>query len=81
MSVNPGRSGQKFMPEMLAKVRWARERIRPGTRLEIDGGISPATVAACVAAGADTLVSASALFGARDRTAVIQALHAGGQPA
>jgi ribulose-phosphate 3-epimerase len=78
MSVNPGRSGQKFMTEVLPKVRWVKERIGPATRLEMDGGVSPATVASCVEAGADTLVTASALFGATDRGEVIRALHAGG---
>jgi ribulose-phosphate 3-epimerase len=76
MSVNPGRSGQAFMPAVLDKVRWLRRRIGPGTRLEMDGGISPATVAQAVGAGADTLVTASALFGSSDRAAVIAQLHA-----
>jgi ribulose-phosphate 3-epimerase len=77
MSVNPGRSGQKFMSEVLPKVRWLKQRIRPSTRLEMDGGVSPQTVGECVAAGADTLVTASALFGAKDRAEVIRALHGG----
>lgn len=75
MSVNPGRSGQAFMPTVLDKVRWLKPRLKPGTRLEMDGGISPATVGQAVAAGADTLVTASALFGAKDRAAVIAQLH------
>ena len=75
MSVNPGRSGQAFMPAVLDKVRWLKPRLRPETRLEMDGGISPATVGQAVAAGADTLVTASALFGAADRAAVIAQLH------
>ncbi len=77
MSVNPGRSGQAFMPQVLDKVRWIKQRIGPGTRLEMDGGISPATVRDAVAAGADTLVTASALFGAADRGRVIEQLHGG----
>jgi len=76
MSVNPGRSGQAFMPQVLEKVHWIKARIGPGTRLEMDGGISPATVDQATAAGADTLVTASALFGAADRAAVIDRLHA-----
>ena len=75
MSVNPGRSGQAFMPEVLSKTRWAKERIGPGTRLEMDGGINVETVGQVVAAGADVLVTASALFGAADRAAVIRAMH------
>ena len=78
MSVNPGRSGQAFMPEVLEKVKWIKRHIGPATRLEMDGGISPATVDAAVAAGADTLVTASALFGAADRQAVIERLHGAG---
>lgn len=79
MSVNPGRSGQAFMPQVLDKVRWLRSRIGARTRLEMDGGISPITVAQAVEAGADTLVTASALFGAKDRGQVIAQLHAGGK--
>lgn len=75
MSVNPGRSGQKFMSEVLRKVEWLKGRIGPTTRLEIDGGINPETVGLAVRAGVDTLVTASALFGARDRASVIRALH------
>ncbi len=75
MSVVPGKSGQAFMPEVLTKVRWAKARVGPGTRVEMDGGVSPATVGACVEAGADLLVTASALFGSKDRKAVIDAFH------
>ncbi len=75
MSVNPGQSGQAFMPEVLSKAQWVKPRLLPGTRLEIDGGISPVTAGAAVAAGCDMLVSASAVFGATDRAGVIRALH------
>lgn len=75
MSVNPGRSGQRFIPEVLTKTRWIKERIGPGTRLEMDGGINPQTVGQAVGAGADVLVTASALFGATDRSEVIKQLH------
>lgn len=63
MSVNPGRSGQAFMPESLAKVREIKKHLLPNQRLEMDGGISPATAGACLKAGCDTLVAASAIFG------------------
>ncbi|MCX5660518.1 MAG: ribulose-phosphate 3-epimerase [Planctomycetota bacterium] len=76
MSVNPGRSGQAFIPEVLEKVRWLKARVGPETRLEIDGGINPKTVGAAVGAGVEVLVTASALFGAADRGAVIRDLHA-----
>jgi ribulose-phosphate 3-epimerase len=64
------------MPEVLPKAKWIAERIGEGTRLEMDGGVSPKSVAQVVAAGVDTLVTASALFGSDDRAAVINALHA-----
>jgi ribulose-phosphate 3-epimerase len=75
MSVVPGRSGQSFMPQVLDKVRWLKQRIGSATRLEMDGGISPATAPQAAEAGADVLVTASALFGARDRTLVVNQLH------
>ena len=77
MSVVPGRSGQAFMPAVLDKVRWLKGRLPRSCRLEMDGGINPDTVRDCVAAGADTLVTASALFSQTGdaRTRVIQALH------
>lgn len=76
MSVNPGRSGQAFMPEVLDKARWVAERVGPGTRIEMDGGLSPTTAPQAVAAGVDTLVTASALFGSDDPKSVIEAFHA-----
>lgn len=75
MSVNPGWSGQRFMPEVLDKTRWARQRGGERLRVEMDGGINVETAGQAVGAGADVLVSASALFGASDRGAVIEALH------
>lgn len=78
MSVHPGKSGQRFMADVLPKARWLAERIGEGTRLEIDGGINDRTAPEAVAAGVDVLVTASSLFGAADRTAVIEALHAAG---
>jgi len=75
MSVNPGRSGQKFIPQVLDKTRWIKSRIGSNTRLEMDGGLNPETAPQAVAAGADVLVTASALFGAQDRASVIDRLH------
>ncbi len=67
MAVNPGFGGQEFMPESLVKVAAARRLIdasgRP-IRLQIDGGIKVANVAAAGAAGADVFVAGSAIFGA-----------------
>ncbi|MEX0746061.1 MAG: ribulose-phosphate 3-epimerase [Phycisphaeraceae bacterium] len=79
MSVNPGRSGQKFIADVLDKARWLSGRLGPNQRLEMDGGLNPETAPSAVAAGVDVLVTASALFGADDRLAVIDALHSLGE--
>ena len=66
MSVNPGFGGQKFIPATLEKARQAREIIdRSGRdiRLEIDGGVNADNIGEIAAAGVDTFVSGSALFG------------------
>ncbi len=76
MSVNPGFGGQSYIPAVEPKLVELRRMIgdRP-IRLEIDGGISPATAGAAVRAGADTLVAGSAIFGTPDRAAAIAALR------
>lgn len=73
MSVNPGFGGQAFIPGTLGKVRAVRARIDAHTaaggqpiRLEVDGGIKVDNIAAVAAAGADTFVAGSAVFGAPD---------------
>ncbi|WP_386070545.1 ribulose-phosphate 3-epimerase [Tahibacter sp. UC22_41] len=79
MSVNPGFGGQSFIPSALDKLRAVRERIdRSGRaiRLEIDGGVKPDNIAEIAAAGADTFVAGSAIFGQPDYTAVIAAMKA-----
>jgi ribulose-phosphate 3-epimerase len=76
MSVVPGFSGQKFMPEVLPKVRAVKKRLRPDQRLEIDGGINPDTIRLAAVAGADWFVVASAIFGRPDRAAAIRELRA-----
>ncbi len=67
MSVNPGFGGQSFIPAQLEKIRRLKAMIgnRP-IELEVDGGITPATAAACVAAGATVLVAGTAVFGTPD---------------
>ncbi len=74
MSVNPGFGGQAFIPSTLAKLRLARARIDAHTEaggepiwLEVDGGVKADNIGAIVAAGADTCVAGSAVFGAPDR--------------
>lgn len=67
MTVNPGYGGQRFLPEMLPKIRRVRamiEALRPGCELEVDGGIDVDSAPLVVAAGADVLVAGSAVFGA-----------------
>lgn len=75
MSVNPGFGGQKFIPTTLEKIRQVRELIDASgrsIRLEVDGGITPQNIAEVAAAGADTFVAGSAIFGKTDYRAVIQ---------
>jgi ribulose-phosphate 3-epimerase len=75
MSVVPGFSGQKFMPEVLPKVRAVRQRLWPDQRLEIDGGINSETIRQAVDAGVDWFVVASAIFDQPDRKAAISQLR------
>jgi len=75
MSVVPGFSGQKFMPEVLPKAREIRKHLRDDQRLEIDGGIHPATIRQAREAGIDWFVIASAIFGQADRKAAISELR------
>jgi len=63
MSVNPGFGGQAFIPEVLEKGRRIKPLLRDDQRLEIDGGISPATVGQARDAGFDVLVAGSAVYG------------------
>jgi ribulose-phosphate 3-epimerase len=76
MTVEPGFSGQSFMPDMMPKVSTLRERY-PALDIQVDGGLSPTTIDAAAAAGANVIVAASAIFGAADRQSVIDALRAG----
>jgi ribulose-phosphate 3-epimerase len=75
MSVNPGFSGQKFMPELLPKCEAIKKRLRPNQRLEIDGGINPQTIRQARGAGVDWFVVASAIYGPPDRAAAIAELR------
>jgi len=78
MSVNPGFGGQAFIPSTLAKIRAVRERIDASgraVRLEVDGGIKTKNIGAIAAAGADTFVAGSAIFGATDYAAVLRSMR------
>jgi ribulose-phosphate 3-epimerase len=77
MTVEPGFGGQSFMAGQMAKVREVRAAI--GDRdvwLQVDGGIGADTIATAAAAGADTFVAGSAVFGAEDPDAAVQRLRA-----
>ncbi len=77
MSVNPGFSGQAFMPEVLPKAAAIKKHLRPDQRLQIDGGVNPANAASVRAAGVDVIVAASAIFShpREQRAAVVAALR------
>ena len=78
MSVNPGFGGQSFIASALPKVREVRTRIAASGRdiwLEVDGGIKADNIAKVAAAGADTFVAGSAIFGEKDRAAAVRRLR------
>ncbi len=77
MSVNPGFGGQKFIPSALTKLREARKIIEASgqeIRLQIDGGVKVDNIGEIAAAGADTFVAGSAIFGSEDYAATITAM-------
>lgn len=79
MSVNPGFGGQKFIPGTLRKIERVRRLIDDSgrdIRLEVDGGVSEKNIGEVAAAGADTFVAGSAIFGKDDYRAVIDAMRA-----
>jgi ribulose-phosphate 3-epimerase len=78
MSVNPGFGGQGFIDSALRKIEQARQRIDASgrdIRLEVDGGIKADNIARVAAAGADTFVAGSAIFGKPDYRAVVSAMR------
>jgi ribulose-phosphate 3-epimerase len=79
MSVNPGFGGQSFIPHVLDKVSKVREMIDTSgreIRLEVDGGVKIDNIAAVAAAGADTFVAGSAIFGSDDYRDTISRMKA-----
>lgn len=79
MSVNPGFGGQKFIDSSLEKLRQARRMIDASgreIRLEIDGGVKTNNIAEIAAAGADTFVAGSAIFGSDNYAATIAQMKA-----
>jgi ribulose-phosphate 3-epimerase len=80
MSVNPGFGGQRFIRSALDKLRAVRELIDASgrdIRLEVDGGVNVDNIGEIAAAGADTFVAGSAIFGSDDYAATIAAMRKG----
>lgn len=77
MSVNPGFGGQGFIESSLGKIKRLRQMldaVNPGAGIEVDGGISPATIGRVAAAGANIFVAGSAIYGQDDYQPVIREL-------
>ena len=79
MTIKAGAGGHAFLPELLSKVQLARAHAvshHLDVRIQVDGGISPGTIAAAAAAGADAFVAGTAVFGAHDPGAAVDVLRA-----
>lgn len=77
MSVHPGFAGQAFIPQVLDKARALKGALGPAQRLAVDGGVSARSAPACIEAGCDVLVAASAIFGSDDYAGAIAGLRDG----
>ena len=79
MTVEPGFGGQKFMADMMPKLKQLRtmlDRVNPGCHLEVDGGVDLITGQVCKENGADVLVAGSAYFKAADKAAFVKSIEA-----
>jgi ribulose-phosphate 3-epimerase len=76
MTVEPGYGGQEFMDNMLEKIATVRGMLGAAQRLQVDGGINPATAPRCLAAGADVFVAGENIFGSDDIQGAVKALEA-----
>ena len=79
MTVEPGFGGQKFMADMMPKLKQLRQmldEVNPSCHLEVDGGVDLKTCITCKENGADVLVAGSAFFGAQDKAAFTKAIEA-----
>ncbi len=84
MTVEPGFGGQPFLDVVLPKIRKARAALRNAEAdvwLQVDGGVSEATIERCAAAGADVFVAGSAVYGADDPAAMVHRLRSLAQAA
>ncbi|HJV44149.1 MAG TPA: ribulose-phosphate 3-epimerase [Bacillota bacterium] len=79
MTVNPGFGGQKFIPQMINKIRSLRQQLDSmnlgHVEIEVDGGINPQTARQVVEAGANILVAGNAVYGQTDRGAAIRSVR------
>ena len=79
MTVEPGFGGQKFMADMMPKVKTLRamlDKVNPACHLEVDGGVDLVTGETCKENGADVLVAGSAFFKATDKAAFVKSIEA-----
>eukprot|EP00069_Balaena_mysticetus_P018637 bmy_11517T0 len=74
MTVEPGFGGQKFMEDMMPKVHWLRTQF-PSLDIEVDGGVGPDSIHKCAEAGANMIVSGSAIMRSEDPRSVINLLR------
>ena len=78
MTVEPGFGGQKFMADMMPKIKKLRElldKVNPACIIEVDGGVDAATHTVCKESGAEVLVAGSAYFKAADRAAFVKTIQ------
>lgn len=78
MTVEPGFGGQKFMPDMMPKIKALKALLaeaNPGCLIEVDGGVDESTCVLCKESGADVLVAGSAYFKAADRKGFVKAIQ------
>jgi ribulose-phosphate 3-epimerase len=79
MTVEPGFGGQKFMADMMPKLKQLRQmldQVNPDCHLEVDGGVDVVTAEICKENGADVLVAGSAFFRSHEKAAFVKALEA-----